>query len=403
MNPANPSTSFDHKEATRAQDLRIEHFLKEGCSPEAVLDLAAQKPVLELCNHYEQLTDPEFGGYDGKSGYCGVHAPASLTIDLGELDADEERELGLVQLLLFDPIVDRNHGVEGAERRYHYRVLVAEDFASKQTDKDCWEWKLLFDSQRTGWSRNWQFIHLKEGLKGIRYIRIHCMAGLKNSGFHIVRLRAYSKQVADAVDFEHLRRYAQEELRVPTPWGEKIAIDPSRSMLYYAVEPQRIEIELGDGFPLSKRIYDTMNFIQLIADREQEQAEQIAQAVKRQTRLGSHKQGITVEQPGMTFTIDRRYLDGINTTIAKKVEAFQDPANPQLVQLDWRNIYQILASIADDIAIVERDPKNMERVVLDPVNAQLDKGNREDTAAFWWSLVAMLIPYLLGIILHFVK
>ena len=146
-----------------------------------------------------------------------------------------------------------------------------------------------------------------------------------------------------------------------------------------------------------------MNFIQLIADREQEQAEQIAQAVKRQTRLGSHKQGITVEQPGMTFTIDRRYLDGINTTIAKKVEAFQDPANPHLVQLDWRNIYQILASIADDIAIVERDPKNMERVVLDPVNAQLDKGNREDTAAFWWSLVAMLIPYLLGIMLHFLK
>ena len=55
MNSANPSTSFDHKEATRAQDLRIEHFLKEGFSPEAVLDLAAQKPVLELCNHYEQL------------------------------------------------------------------------------------------------------------------------------------------------------------------------------------------------------------------------------------------------------------------------------------------------------------------------------------------------------------
>ena len=108
MNPANPSPSFDHKEATRAQDLRIEHFLKEGFSPEAVLDLAAQKPVLELCNHYEQLTDPEFRGYDGKSGYCGVHAPASLTIDLGEVGADEERELGLVQLLLFDPIVDRN-------------------------------------------------------------------------------------------------------------------------------------------------------------------------------------------------------------------------------------------------------------------------------------------------------
>ena len=73
------------------------------------------------------------------------------------------------------------------------------------------------------------------------------------------------------------------------------------------------------------------------------------------------------------------------------------------MQLDWRNIYQILASIADDIAIVERDPKNMERVVLDPVNAQLDKGNREDTAAFWWSLVAMLIPYVLGLLIHLLK
>lgn len=403
MTTANPSPSFDHKRATRAQDLRIEHFLKAGASVGEPLDMAAQKPVLELCNHYEQLTDPDFGGYDGKSGYCGVHAPASLTIDLGEIAPDEERELGLVQLLLFDPIVDTNHGAKNAERRYHYRLLVAEDFASKQTDKDLWEWKLLFDSQRTGWCRNWQFIRLKEGLKGIRYIRIHCMAGLKNSGFHIVRLRAYSKRVADAVDFERLRHHLQQEPCVPTPSGAMIPIDPAGAMLDYTVEPARIEIESGDGFPLSKRIYDTMNFIQLIADREQEQAEQIARAVKQQTRLGSHKHGITVEQPGMTFTIDRRYLDGINTTIAKKVEAFRDPENPNLVQLDWRNIYQILASIADDIAIVERDPKNMERVVLDPVNAQLDKGNREDTAAFWWSLVAMLIPYVLGLLIHLLK
>ena len=403
MTTKTSSETFNHKEAIRAQDVRVERFLKAGFPAEEAVDLAVDKPVLELCNHYEQLTDPDFGGYDGKSGYCGVHAPASLTIDLGEIAPDEERELGLVQLLLFDPIVDKNHGKKGAERRYHYRLLVAEDFASTQTDKDCWEWKLLFDSQRTGWCRNWQFIELKEGLKGIRYIRIHCMAGLKNSGFHIVRLRAYSKRVAEAIDFDRLRHHLQEEPLMPTPWGEKIAIDPSRSMLHYTVEPQRIEIEQGDGFPLSKRIYDTMNYIQLITDREQELAEEIASAVKRQTRMGSHKQGFTVEQQGMTFTIDRRYLDGINTTIAKKVEAFQDPEKPNLVLLDWRNIYQILASIADDIAIIERDPKNMERVVLDPVNAQLDKGNREDTAAFWWSLVAMLIPYLLGVLIHFLK
>ncbi|MBR5850012.1 MAG: hypothetical protein IKZ12_03010 [Alistipes sp.] len=403
METSKNTQPFDHKAATRMQDVRIEQFLDPQFPRDEVSDLAADKPVLELCNHYEQLTSTEFSGYDGKSGYCGVHTPAALTIDLGEITPDEERDLGLIQLLLFDPIEDKNHGREGAQRRYHYRVLVAEDFATAQTDKDCWEWKLIFDSQRTGWCRNWQFIHLKEGLKGIRYIRIHCMAGLKNNAFHMVRLRAYTHKVASAIDFEALRRYVQEEAIVPTPSGEKIAIDPSRSMCYYAVDPTRTEIELGDGFPLSKRIYDTMNFIQLIADRESELAHNIIAGAQQQGRRGSHKQGITVEEPGMTFAIDRRYLDGINTTIAKKVEAFQDPTDPNLVQLDWRNIYQILASIADDIAIVERDPKNMERVVLDPVNAQLDKGNREDTTAFWWSLIAMGLPYLLGLLIHLFK
>ncbi len=387
--PTRPRPAFDHKAATRRQEIDLTKF----CDLPAAefRDLAAEKPVLELCNHYEQLTMPRFDGYDGKSGYCGVHTPACLTVDLGTA-----HDIGLIAFLLFDPIVDNNHGGPGAERLYHYRLLAAGDFASRTVDKDKWEWQILCD--RTGDPcRNWQFVHIPKGLHGIRYLRVHCVAGRKNSGFHIVRLRAYSAAAGDSVDYDRLLHHLHTEACVPTPDGRMQPIDPCRFSRYVRVDRKHLPVEVGDGFPLSKRIYDTMNFIQLIADREKRFLERIEQlqegfpAEEREER-GSRPRG-------MVLRIERRYLEGINTTISKKVEAYHSPNENDTVELDWRNIYQILASIADDISIVERDPKNMERVVLDPVNTRLTDGNRKDIQALVYSVFAMIFPYLVRLLI----
>lgn len=380
-------TTYNQKEASRAQDLQITAFLNHSLPAEEVVDLALDKPVLELCNHCEQLTAPKFEGYNGSSGYCGVHSPATLTIDLGELAPNEERDLGLIQLLLFDPVVDRNHG-KGNERRYHYRLLVAEDFASKRIDKDRWEWRVLFDSSHSGWCRNWQLIHLKTGLKQIRYIRIHCLNGMKNSGFHIVRLRAYSSRVAQAVDFEQIRAYLQDEARIVTPNGSRVPIDPSRSMNHVLIDPQTVPIEVGDGFPLSKRLADTMNRILLLADKEKMYVEQMVCSVQHHKRANQHRLN--------RYKIEKRHLEGINTTITKKAEAFTNPKKPNEVLLTLTDIHQILDSIVDDIAIVERDPKNMERVVLDPVTTQLKRGFVRDRNMIILSILTTIISlYLL--------
>lgn len=382
--PTPPRPAFDHKAATRHQEIDLASFC--ALPPAEIRDLAAEKPVLELCNHYEQLTMPRFEGYDGKSGYCGVHTPACLTVDLGAA-----REIGLVAFLLFDPVVDNNHGEAGAQRLYHYRLLAAEDFASRTVDKDEWEWQVLCD--RTGDPcRNWQFIHIPQGLRGIRYLRIHCVAGRKNSGFHIVRLRAYSAAAGDAVDYERLLHHLRTEPLVPTPGGGLQPIDPCGYARRIEVDRRNLSVETGDGFPLSKRIYDTMNFIQLIADREKQFRERIGQVLA--GLPGDEPDEPAARPQGMVLRIERRHLEGINATISKKVEAYRSPNGDGTVELDWRSVYQILASIADDIAIVERDPKNTERVLLDPVNTRLADGNRKDIQALFYSVFAMIFPYL---------
>lgn len=150
-----------------------------------------------------------------------------------------------------------------------------------------------------------------------------------------------------------------------------------------------------------------MNFVQLIADRDariRRILDEARRTIRDKGRLRDDaRRGGAAEASsaqGMTFEIEARHLEGINTTISKKIEAFRCGEHGDRVRLDWRSIYQILASIADDIAIVEQDPKNMERVVLDPVNGQLDEGYRQDRSSFVWSVVAMVLPYLLGLLVH---
>lgn len=412
------TTLFNHKEATKQQDVRIEG-----------IDLAAGKSVLELCNHNEQLTNADFDGYNGQSGYCGVHVPAYLTIDLGQ-----EYNIGLVQFLLFDPIEDTNHGA--GERGYSYRVLVAEDFSST-LDKDEWEWRVLCDCGRD-WCRNWQFIHIPKGVEKVRYIRIHCMDSRKNKGFHIVRLRVYDVETANAVNYKALIDSMRTKRVVPYPdqscypiadfctdlgsatlgcltqslnehfvcdkqqqratirelhvkaekqlqklstadiknqlYQEKITseslllpIDPNHQARYIRVDSCEIQCEKGDGFPLSKRLHDTMNLARLMAKENQNDT---------------------------LFEIDKRYLQGINSIISKKI----DHDNKKTTSIDCDTIYQILDSIADDIELIEQDPKNTERIFLDPVNVQLETSNKQNIIMLVLTILALIASCILPLL-----
>ena len=423
MNPApipSPIPVFtNHKEATRKQDVLIEG-----------IDLAQEKTVLELCNHYEQLTAATFEGYNGHSGYCGVHAPAYLTIDLGDT-----HEIGLIQFMLFDPIEDTNHGA--GERGYFYRILVASGDNLGSQDKDEWEWRVLCDSGRE-WRRNWQFIHIPEGVQDVRYVRIHCMDGKKNKGFHIVRLRVYDKETANKVDYEQLITKMQTEPVVPCPdrsyypiadfcadlgvvkpsdFEQRLTptrvdaeqrtadihalhaalgplfnelnsakieerldpkkvvnkhalqpIDPAQKARYIRVESADIQMEIGDGFPLSKRLHDTMNLARLMAKKDQDQS---------------------------SFTIDKRYLQGINTIISKRI----DHDDKTTTDIDCNTIYQILDSIADDIELIEQDPKNTERIFLDPVNAQLTTSNKQNVVMLILTILALVASCMIPLLL----
>jgi hypothetical protein len=412
-------TPFNHKEATQRQDVRIEGT-----------DLAAGKSVLELCNHNEQLTAPLFEGYNGQSGYCGVHVPAYLTIDLGR-----EYNIGLVQFLLFDPIEDTNHGV--GERGYSYRILAAGDFSST-LDKDEWAWRVVCDRGRD-WCRNWQFIHIPEGVAKVRYIRIHCMDSRKNKGFHIVRLRVYDVETANAVDYEALIKSLRTEKVVPCPdqsyypiadfctdlgiatpecfiqsldahfvsgdqqraairelhakagallqtlstaeiekqlQKDKITaepllqpIDPNGQARYIQVVPREIQYEIGDGFPLSKRLHDTMNLARLMAKENRNDT---------------------------SFEIEKRYLQGINSIISKKI----DHDNNKTTSIDCDTIYQILDSIADDIELIEQDPKNTERIFLDPVNVQLETSNKQNIIMLILTILALIATCILPLLKH---
>lgn len=417
------SQTFNHKEATKKQDVRIDR-----------VDLAAGKTVLELCNHNEQLTKPEFDGYNGHSGYCGVHVPAYLTIDLGE-----EHNIELIQFLLFDPIEDTNHG--SSERGYSYRVLVSSGNTAGQCDKDEWEWRVLCDCGRE-WRRNWQFIHIPGGIEQVRYIRIHCMDSKKNKGFHIVRLRAYGTQPDNTLTesfFKALILQLQTDQQVPCPPrsyypiadfcqdlgvvaptnfessldgayinaenqaadirelhtkvgnllqgvatsaiearlnSKKIItvktyqpIDPHKKARYVKVEKNDIQYEIGDGFPLSKRLHDTMNLARLMAKRDTQKT---------------------------SFVIDKRYLQGINSIISKRI----DHNNKPTTKIDSTTIYQILDSIADDIELIEQDPKNTERIFLDPVNAQLTTSNKQGIIMLVLTILALVASCVIPLVLN---
>ena len=320
-----------------------------------IVDLAKRKKVLEVCNHPKFMTDPTFLGYNGQTGYCGIHHPTALTVDLKGV-----HNLGLIQFLLNDPEEDYCHGDN--ERKYYFRVLVADDYTQESSGneapcKNLIEWKVLYDSQHCGY-RNWQFIHIESGIKA-RFIRLHCIYNDKNPGFHIVRLRAYNTEVANAIDYDMLRTKLHEKNQ------DGRIIDQHNLSQIIKVNCNNIVTEIGDGFPLSKRIYDIANLTRQIADSSKNY---------------------------LQYFIEDKYLSGINSTVTDVLEA-KRVGNK--VNINAEDMDKILTSIADDISIMEKNSRGMKRVIVDPINLLLDSGNRADLIWTIVSIVLMIIPWLL--------
>lgn len=195
-----------------------------------VVDLALKKPVLEFCNHPEQLTaegnEKEYDAVNG--GYLGIHHPAFITVDL-----EEPVNVKQISMKLYDSddplnktIIPKNQDMNYCNR-YAFRLLCSEDMIS---------WKVLYDTtkatepygekdagNRKPYRKGWQWAVFETPVR-MRYFRIHAMHNPANSGFHVVRLRLYDSEF--------------DEMKL----GEKMTMQTGN------------EIEVRDALPLSARL-----------------------------------------------------------------------------------------------------------------------------------------------------
>lgn len=199
-------------------------------SMEEVVDLALKKPVLEFCNHPEQLTaEGDELEYDAtKGGYLGIHHPAFITVDM-----ETEVKVKQISMKLYDSAETLNKTKVPEKQagnyssRYAFRLLCSTDMES---------WKVLYDTtkaiepygdkaagNRKPYRKGWQWAVFDEPVR-MRYFRIHALHNPANSGFHVVRLRLYNKE------------YDKMKL------GEKMTLQTGN------------EMEIKDALPLSARL-----------------------------------------------------------------------------------------------------------------------------------------------------
>jgi hypothetical protein len=202
-------------------------------------DYAFGKIALELCNHPHYMTsegdEKEYGlnVSDGKYGYLGIHHPANITLDLcpphsntdspsnietkrtirsrlscrrkadkNPLCKEGTSEVEMAQVRQISvKFLDPNDTLNKTDKKgqeYAFRLLCSEDKV---------RWKVLFDSTRTANPYRVGWMHLKfrddmsspegviSGVQQMRYFRIHALHNPVSSGFHVVRLRLFDREV----------------------------------------------------------------------------------------------------------------------------------------------------------------------------------------------------------------
>ncbi len=125
------------------------------------------------------LTNGDVRNYNEYNGYVSVIAPATITLDLGEVTP-----VTTIQFLLWDNCGGQKS--ENCNRKYQYRLLVSADGT---------EWNVLFDSFRDGYC-GWQRFDLSSALE-MRYIRFHALTINDKTPppFMIVEMEAYARML----------------------------------------------------------------------------------------------------------------------------------------------------------------------------------------------------------------
>lgn len=184
------------------------------------MNIAKNKKVFEYCNSPQFLTIPNLDTFtttDGTSGYCGTHWPAYLTIDL-----QDNYDIAYIRFFLWKHRSNPNN-------KYRYRLLLSADRT---------EWTVIYDTRREH-CNGWQEFKIEPVIKKIRYIRLHALHNLSNSGFCVAALQAFQKY-----DIEKIKKSHYIEIK----------------------NENNFTIEIGDGLPVYKQLENLSNQISALSD-----------------------------------------------------------------------------------------------------------------------------------------
>lgn len=306
-------------------------------------NFALNKRVLEECNTPEAMLDGNLTDFTGTSGYCGVHVPSYLTIDLGQ-----NYPIGYIRFLLMNRgKEDTNHGL--AKREYFYRLLACEDTPHiNNTTK----WHVIYDSLSIG-RTDWQCFTLSKPMQ-IRYLRIHAIENRKNNGFHIIQFEAYEHP-------EALPEGLPEQLRV-------VSVNET-------IDTSAIECEIGDGLPLYKRLNDITGIIS----------------------------SIMKDDTGKTYlemSVSANDMPLVNKVVKEKI-SYEEEDNTYNINGD--DIKKIISNFANDVKIIERNTDGIERAVISPVQAAMTESRRSNTKWTFWGLVSAVVSILLTVIQELIQ
>lgn len=179
-----------------------------------IIDYAYNASVLEYCNHPELMLDDGVPYYNHKTGYCGIHWPAFVTLDLKSIHS-----IGEISFLLWDYQDTYNYSPEKDkmnDMKYAYRLLISEDMKT---------WSVVHDTESRH-VKGWQYFRFTNKISA-QYVRIHALHNERNSGFHIVKIHVLS------------------DTTTKDEQGD-----------VHEITNTKFESEVGDLYPLSKKLLD---------------------------------------------------------------------------------------------------------------------------------------------------
>lgn len=162
------------------------------------------------------------------------------------------------------------------------------------------------------------------------------------------------------MDFAKVRDYIKEH-----------DIDPCGLSQLLEIKKNSIIEETGDGFPVSKRIYDLSS-----------QFRQLCEANK--------------ISPVIQGDYPKSSLSSINPIVMDNIYSREGGGHGSKVNLKTADFCRILDSIAEDFAIIERNSDGTRRIVLDPVCVKLKNGNTWGIISIVLTVLFFLLPKLLS-------